>query len=296
MQTLSLSKKTFQSLPLLDIPNSVYNTEGKIYDFSYKRQQKVLKTLYHLDGAIFANKLYTLEMLNTYKNYLPDNFYIPDCLISVANELVGFTVPKIDGVSLSVLLADKKMDCKEKIYYLKQVGFILEKLKNIRTYTSLQEFYLNDLHASNFVVNAMNKEVGVVDLDSCKIASNYPFPSRFLTPNSLANLVPEKYIVASEETPGGGYIVANEESDLFCYTIMILNYLYGDNVHHLPLAEYYEYLNYLETLGISKDLIEASYYLVVPHHNENPLLYLDSLTDEQIYRANSKIYARVKAK
>ena len=296
MQTLSLSKKTFQSLPLLELPNSVYNTEGKIYEFSYKRQPKVLKTLYHLDGEIFANKLYTLEMLNTYKDYLPNNFYVPDYLISVSNTIVGFTSKKLLGTPLSVLLDNKKIDCQEKIFYLKQVGFLLEKLKNMRQYTPLEQFYLNDLHASNFVVDSLNREVGVVDLDSCKIAKNLPFSSRYLTSKSLVTEVPEKYIVAGNETLGEGYIVANEESDLFCYFMMILNYMYGGNVHRFSLPAFYDYLNYLDSLGVNKEFIESCYHLVVPHTNENPLPYLDSLTDEQIYRANHVVYERVRKK
>lgn len=296
MQTLSLSKKAFQSLPLHDIPDDVLNTEGKIYDFQYKRQEKVLKTLYHLEGHVFANKLYTLEMLNSNKGYLPENFYIPDSLISVSNEILGFTIPKCEGITLTAILNDKNVETKEKIFYLKQIGLTLEQLKNIRMYTPLKDIYLNDLHASNFVINPRNKEVGVIDLDSCKIASNFAFPARFLTPSSLASLVPEKYVVNTPDVSGAGYIVANEESDLYCYTIMILNYLYGGNVHSLSLEEYYEYLNYLESLGIKKKLIELFSYLVVPHQNKNPLNYIDSLTSEQIYRANDIVYSRVRKK
>lgn len=295
MQTLSLSKKAFRDLKPFDIPREVFNTEGNIYEFRYKRAEKILKALHHLEGHIFANKLYTIEMLNTFRQYLPENFYVPDYLVAVSNEIVGFTVPKASGINLKVILNDKSIETQEKVFYLKQVGFVLEQLKNIRKYTPLNHFYLNDLHESNFNVNVDNKQINVFDLDSCKIAANSSFPARFLTPMSLANLVPEKYNISDTvETSGGGYIVANEESDLYCYSIMILNYLYGSNVNNLELEEFYSYLNYLESLGIDKDLLDSFSYLVVPHHNENPLNYLDSLTSEQIYRANNSVYSRVK--
>lgn len=296
MQTLSLSKKAFHSLQLLDLPREVLNSEGKIYDFEYKRQAKVLKTLYHLEGPIFASKLYTIEMLNSSKQYLPNNFYIPDSLISVSNEVVGFTIPKFSGITLSTVLLDKSIDTKEKSFYLKQVGIMLEQLKNIRAYTPLKDFYLNDLYASNFMVNPNNRELAVVDLDSCKIASNFAFPARYLTEKSLASLVPGKYVINSDETLGAGYIVANEESDLYCYIIMILNYLYGGYVHKFTLTEYYEYLNYLESIGINKELIEIFYNLVVPHHNANPVNFIDSLTNEHVYRAKESVYSRLRKK
>lgn len=31
-----------------------------------------------------------------------------------------------------------------------------------------------------------------------------------------------------------------------CYIIMILNYLYGENVNNLSLTDFYDYLEYLE--------------------------------------------------
>ena len=42
MQTLSLSKKAFRDLKLFDIPREVFNTEGNIYEFRYKRTEKIL--------------------------------------------------------------------------------------------------------------------------------------------------------------------------------------------------------------------------------------------------------------
>jgi serine/threonine protein kinase len=232
-------------------------------------------------------------MLSHYKEFLPKNFYIPDSLISVSNEIVGFTIPKCEGITLSTLLQDKNIKVGEKIFYLKQIGGLLEQLKNIRKYTELKEFYINDLHEANFLVNPLNKEIGIIDLDSSKIFNNLPFPARYLTPVSLANNVPEKYIVNPIEN-FGGYIVADEDTDLYCYSIMILNYLYGKNVNNFSLDNYYEYLNYLSYLGISQELVDTFAGLVVPKHNTNPLFSLESLTEEQVYRANSNIYTRKK--
>ena len=296
MKTISISKKTFKELPLLDIPKEVLNTEGIIYKFNYKRQEKILKKLYNLEGPTFANKLYTLEMLNYYKQYLPTNFYVPDFLVSVNNDIKEFTCPECYGETLLVILNNKNVYYSEKIFYLKQIGFILEKLKKVRKYTPLKDFYLNDIHASNFMVNSANQEISVVDLDSCKIAANSAFPSRFLTKRSLAALIPEKYPINDDQMTGIGSFIVSEETDLYCYNMMILNYLLGGNVHNLSLEEYYEYLNYLNYIGVYQKLLDIFSKLVVAGNNENPINYLDALTKEQIYRANNIVYSRVRKK
>ena len=116
MKVIRLSKKAFNDLELLDIPREILNTEGKVYNFNYRNKEKVFKQLYHQQGLIFASKLYTLEMLDINREYLPENFYIPDNLVTVSDTIEGFTVPYIEGVNLAIILKSK-MNCKEQIYY-----------------------------------------------------------------------------------------------------------------------------------------------------------------------------------
>lgn len=80
MKIINISKKKFQELKKIDLSREIFNTEGTIYDFEYRGEKKILKTLYTLNGYTFANKLYTIEMLDSNKEYLPSSFYIPDYL------------------------------------------------------------------------------------------------------------------------------------------------------------------------------------------------------------------------
>jgi len=293
MKIITLSKKKFQELERLELSREVFNTEAKIYDFNYRGQKKILKTLYTLNGYTFANKLYTLEMLDSYKEYLPSSFYIPDYLCTVDSKVIGFTVPKIEGTNLTDILNSKNIDYKEQIYYLKKIGEILNQLHNIRKYTPLKDIYINDLHDSNFIVDNNNRELKVIDLDSCKICSNEPFPSRFLTEKSIIKYI-DKYKI-NEDKHSDGYIVPNSDSDLYCYSIIILNYLYGNRINNIDIEKFYEYLNYLEAISVNKELINIfSKLLVANCKNENPLNYLDSLTSEQIYRAKESVYKKTK--
>lgn len=292
MKIISLSKSRFEQLEKLKLSKEIRNTESIVYDFNYRGDEKVLKTLYLLNGSTFANKLYTIEMLDSNKENLPSSFYIPDCLCSVDGKIIGFTIPKIQGTNLSVILKSYQIDYKEQIYYLKKIGELLNQLSNIRKYTNLKDIYINDLQDSNFMVDNSNKELKVIDLDSCKICSNEPFAARFLTSKSIINGI-SKYKL-NKNNHNNGYIIPNEDSDLYCYCMVILNYLYGDSVYTMPINEYYDYLNYLRYIGINKKLISTFGKLVANCKNENPMNYLDSLNIEQISRAKKIVYNKVK--
>ena len=292
MKIISLSKKKFGELEELKLSREIFNTEAKIYDFNFRGNPKVLNTLYTLNGYTFANKLYTLEMLDSNKNYLPSSFYIPDYLCTVDSKVIGFTIPKIEGSNLTEILKSKDVPYKEQIYYLKKIGEILNQLHYIRKHTPLKEFYINDLHYSNFIVDNNNRELKVIDLDSCKIGSNEPFAARFLTPFSIIKGI-DKYKL-NEDKHSNGYIVPNSDTDLYCYTMIILNYLYGDKLSSSGIENFYEYLNYLEYVGVNKELLNIFSKVVANCKNENPLNYLDSLTSEQICRAKKLVYDKVK--
>ena len=294
MKVITISKKRFKELTKIVLSKNVTNTEAKILDLNYNGKEKILKALYYLQGTIFANKLYTIEMLDSNKDYLPSSFLIPDFLCTVSGEVIGFTLPKFEGSNLSDILLSTKIEFKEQIYYLKKIGEILNQLQNIRLYTPLDSIYINDLHESNFLVNLKNRELKVIDLDSCKIGHNKVFPSRYLCKDSILEYS-NKYKINNDEN-FMGYIKPDSNSEIYCYVMVILNYLFKDKVNRLDLNEFYEYLNYLEYIGINKKLVTIFSKIVNNCDNENPYLYLDSIKDEQICRANKIIYNKIKNK
>lgn len=169
---------------------------------------------------------------------------------------------------------------------------MLNQLKYIRKTTPLKDFYINDLHESNFIANMDKGELYVIDLDSCKIGTNAPCPARYLTPSALLNNVKGKYnIVDNDKVPG--HVVADENTDIYCYIITILNYLYGCNINNLSIDQFYNYLNYLENIGFHKELVEYFSRIVINKCNENPVNLLDSITNEQVYRAKEIVYRKL---
>ena len=46
MKIICISKKRFEQLNKLELSREIFNTEGIIYDFEYRGNKKILKSLY----------------------------------------------------------------------------------------------------------------------------------------------------------------------------------------------------------------------------------------------------------
>lgn len=281
MQIINMSKTKLNSLEPLVLPKNVTSTECELFKYPYYGKEKLLKKLHRTDGIIFANKLYTIEALNANKDSMPSNFILPESLVSINKKIEAFTMKYIKGINLSVILNNPDITYEEKIHYLKSIGRILEQMQNIRKYTNLNNFYLGDIHEDNFLVERDKQEVYIVDLDSCKIAGNKSFPGRYLTNSSLIKYNSTKYQTLSQTDDLADYKI-DENTDIYCYIIMILNYLYDGRVDRLSLDKFYDFINYLEDIKVNIELIECFNKIVVGGNNINPCNYLDTLTPKQV--------------
>lgn len=281
MQIINMSKTKLNSLEPLILPKNVTSTECELFKYPYYGKEKLLKKLHRTDGIIFANKLYTIEALNANKDSMPSNFVLPESLVSINKKIEAFTMKYIKGINLSVILNNPDITYEEKIHYLKSIVRILEQMQNIRKYTNLNNFYLGDIHEDNFLVERDKQEIYIVDLDSCKIAGNKSFPGRYLTNSSLIKYNNTKYQTLSQTDDLADYKI-DENTDIYCYIIMILNYLYDGRVDRLSLDKFYDFINYLEDIKVNIELIECFNKIVVGGNNINPCNYLDTLTPKQV--------------
>lgn len=281
MQIINMSKTKLNSLEPLILPKNVTSTECELFKYPYYGKEKLLKKLHRTDGIIFANKLYTIEALNANKDSMPSNFVLPESLVSINKKIEAFTMKYIKGINLSVILNNPDITYEEKIHYLKSIGRILEQMQNIRKYTNLNNFYLGDIHEDNFLVERDKQEIYIVELDSCKIAGNKSFPGRYLTNSSLIKYNNTKYQTLSQTDDLADYKI-DENTDIYCYIIMILNYLYDGRVDRLSLDKFYDFINYLEDIKVNIELIECFNKIVVGGNNINPCNYLDTLTPKQV--------------
>ena len=298
MKSINLSKKKFDSLDLIEVSKDVTNNEALIYMFNYKGKKMILKHLHRLNGAVFTNKLYTIEILSDNEKYLPSSFVVPQALFTVKGNIMGCMDEYIDGENLQVILNNPKIDLNTKLFYLQRIGNILSQLQHIRNEKEINN-YINDLHAGNFIVMP-NGELKTVDLDSCKICDNKPFLSKYLSNINGLFHYSNKYKEYRKNRPQEyieefGYIDADENSDLYCYIITILNFLYGENVNNMNIAEFYKYLNYLGSIGIPNDLIDDFEKIILNCDNKNPRHKISDLKNmyTQVDKANKKVYKLV---
>jgi len=298
MKAISISKKKFESLEKLPLPNHILNTEAELYILPIKnkweQEDKLLKRYYIDEGFILGNKLLTINTLIDSREKIDiEEIVFPERLAIVNEQVIGYTMPLINSINLQSIYLKDNIDPQRKIDYLKQVGKILEKMKMVREYTDIKKFYLNDMHESNFIIETSTDKVKVIDIDSCKINKNYSFGSKYLSHYSLINGI-QKY-KKEEEFSCGGYFIPSEDTDLYCYIIMILNLLSGTNMNKISLDNFYEYLDYLYGLGIDKYLIDIFEKVLSNCHNENPYELLDILTP-YIGRTNYNTYLKVRKK
>ena len=312
METISLTKKRFESLMPYELPNYVYNTEGVLYILPIKSRwdtrMKLLKRLYLTNGQVFGNKLQTINSLIDNREELAiDEIVFPEKIATVGGEIIGFTMPLIDSINLSTALRSREISNERKIKYLKQIGTILEKMKLRREYTSVSDFYINDLHESNFIVDT-NDNVRVIDIDSCKINGNGIFSSKYLSSKSFINEIykyqknnnqakyeQNPYSYHKYSTDVSGAFIPDENTDLYCYIIVILNFLYEDNISRFTLEEFYDYIEYLQTIGMDRELLDIFDKIVSESINENPYMLLDSIIPF-IGRSNHYVYSHIKKK
>ena len=292
MQTMSISNKKFKELQELPLGSTIQHKEGNIYLIKDKNKwncsYKVVKKFYDNKSPIFGNKLLTINNLENSKIDIPE-LVLPQKLVVNNDRLIVYTMDYIEGNNLKELIDDKKYDNLEMIRHLKEIGVILEKINKLNKYKTCN-FHLNDIHEANFVVDK-EKHIRVVDIDSCKIGNNIPVCAKYLTPFSQIDELPEKYKKCADTRIG--YIVPDMNTDLYCYNIMILNYLYKDNIQKLDIAEFYSYLNYLNSIGFPYELLDCFSVLYQYNNNVNPYELLE-LIPKDMGRAHHKVYELVK--
>ncbi len=296
MKTISISNKTLKKLENYNV-EEINNTEAKLYLLPQKekwnKKVDLLKIFYNKNGSIFSNKMYTInELIENNKIINIQELSMPEKLVVVNGEICGYIQEFIENINFKLVLDNPNISVKEKIDMFKQIGEILEKMKKIRENTSIKDFFLNDLHEANFILNIQSKKINVVDMDSCKINGNKPFASKYLTPFSNTSTMPFKYI-QNTDSSFNGFVVANQNSDYYCYIIMVLNFLYGDNMSNMKTPEFYSYLNYLRSIGLSYKLLDEFSKIYEYGDNENIKDYLDYIYPDIVIKSKKKYFKQI---
>lgn len=96
-----------------------------------------------------------------------------------------------------------------------------------------------------------------------------------------------KYKIDMSNPYFASYIV-DENTDIYCYSIVILNYLYNGKINGVSMNEFYDFLTKMSDIGIDKELIGCFERLFDDRDNVNPCDYIDTLTPGQIKKLRIK--------
>lgn len=289
METIDLRKRDVDNLKLYDLNNDIFNSESKIYVLSegkWNKPGELFKYLFIRSHSTFANKLFTVSMLNDHRKLLDeDTFIIPDKFVSIDNKISGFTIPLIENnTNLATILNSLDVNPEEKIKYLNELGNILKKLGELKIQG--MDLSFGDLHECNFIINHDNDDkLCAVDLDSAYMHTGYPQASHYLVTNPYINQIEGKY-----HANQFGINIPDKNSDLFCYNMIILNTIAHAKISNLNMNDYYMYVNYLESLGFGEDLIESFKALYDTADNINPSDFLDEINIDRLPEANLGVF------
>ena len=304
MEVSVLSKKVYKELQEIKLPKEIKNQEAKVYLIPNKDKwnsnQKLLKRLNDNKGFDFGNKLLTVNALIDNKDIINiEELILPEKLAVYNKEIIGFIMPYIKSINFQWLLKSNEFDNATKKRLLIEIGEILDKMNNRRKNIKLKDFYLNDIREANFIYNIETKHLNVVDLDSCSISKNNPMLALYLTSFSEIINYPFKYEVNrnSSDLSYEYYIKPSNNTEYYCYNMILLNYLFQDKAYNMNTKDFFLYINYLDSIGFPKCLLDALSYMYTSVDNQNIKPYLEDLpTDDKILTLANKTNFYIKCK
>lgn len=294
MKIINLRMHQLRSLKELELEPGTFNTEALMLILN-KKQAKTKdggRMLFKYldaqdDEKVMARKLYTINMLNGSEKYSSINeLIIPDHIVVVDGKIAGFALPLIENhKNLGKLLNNETISLETKLPYIIQLGSIVDKVERITNESFRMQF--GDLNEFNFIIDRNNK-VKSVDLDSAYLGQDEPS-------NTAYYLLKNKYITALKDkykTTKNNIIIPTDNSDLYCYNMIVLNTLAKEDIFKVDIPTYYMYLNHLKDIGIDKELIKIFERIYLPNNNRNPKDLLKNINPSSETEMDFKTFKR----
>lgn len=196
---------------------------------------------------------------------------LPQALVYYDDLFAGYQMEFIYGKSLNNILEDESLSFEFKRNVLIELGKFLERMDNVRkNVLPLRNLFINDLHGDNVMVMP-DGQIKLLEVDSMKFNNSYNFAAYYLNQLYYSKM----YKLRDKYDQGLESILANRESDLYCYIMIVLNFICGKSMHYLRYENYEFYLKEMVSLGLPKELYETFMGVYSDTVNENPykLLY-----------------------
>lgn len=280
--------KTIPIPPLNELERIVEANEANIYRW-YDFAVKILHITY---GPVFNNKMFVLSSLFKYRELIDiPELILPDALASRKGKIKGYLSEFVEGPTLEVILLNPNIDITIKIECIKKVGLILQKMHERRKIKELKDFYINDLHSGNLIIEKRTGNVRVGDMDAAHISGNRYCRSKYIIFNDNLQTLPEKYRPKPESSYSKD-LIADENTEYYCYTIILLSALtMGPPIYSWSIKSFYDFLEHMAGLGASKNLLDILAKIYTNEDNEDFTPFLDEVP--QIYkRLREKPFSR----
>lgn len=271
----------------LYLNSSILNSEANLFKININGQDKVLKKFFNCD---LDNKLFTINKLIQNSDSFDERFIIPESAAYLDDFPVGYIMRYVNNYCLSTILNSNEFTIKFKKEMLKQIGKMLLDMDKIRNQSKdLSNFYIGDLHANNFIYDKDKRILTVCDLDSCKISREINYPSLYLIRNPNISFFGDKYPLNQYSD----YII-NYNTDIYCYIMLILNFLFGDRVYRLGKDVFDKYLEHLKSNGLSLELVDLFANIYSEEDNINPVDLIDDIPDDisRFHKSNCKLIGK----
>lgn len=280
---IHLTEANVKKLKNFGIDPKVSNTESviKVYKTIPNGVTILLKMLY--DTRNIESKIDTIKKIRQNEELLAmDEIVLPTDVVISKGESIGFAIPEIkNSTNLGLILQDPKVSIKYKMDLLYKVSKLLSKTLSLN-----DNFYFNDLHEFNFLVDE-NDNIKVIDIDSSSINSNKATPSYYLVTDPKLTEVP-KYKFNEVGLPYSG-----RDCDIYCYNIMLMNTLANYQIQKLTFLELSDYLDYLLSIGIDETIIDSIINLYTTKPNELITTNLNDINCN-LYQARYSTYKQLK--
>ncbi len=280
MKKINLTKKQLHQLKRLKFNDDIMPMESILYIFNKNELIKLYidYTFGDID-SLEERKIRINNLIEFVNNENIPELLVPKKLVKIDKQFAGLLLPKINGQNASVYLKSSIIPLNIKIQILKQIGTILEKIKNTNPNYNAA---FADVHDDNFMVSGLDiKNIDkssvyttAIDIDGMKLLDfDGNSNSYFYNNNNLKSL--DKY-----ETNPFGMILPSTNTDIFCFIMMILELISGDKeICFKSINEFKKYLDYLDKLGFNTKLLE-SFASIYKNDTPNitPLPYLDTIS------------------
>lgn len=229
-----------------------------------------------------------LESKDKISEEIPE-FVLPELLVYIGKHLYGYAMQYINGVMLRDYLQESAIPFVKKIELLKKIGFFIDRFTGSNMFSG--KYSLGDFHEDNIIVD-VNGNIRIVDVNGLYLSENGIPNCRYIkeADNDLSyeGIKYERGGFFGEEG-----VIPSRETDMFCYGMMIMNFISQTDFVNLSYLERERYLKYLESINFSKEFLKWIKDLWGPISNVNPIAFLDGVTEEMWFSSSYKEYCKL---